>query len=86
MNWTAAVAIQRASPTSFKVNRPSLWLLRHNPTGIWLFISRLVKPDEVQDEFELSPRNLPHPTSDDITSSSSVLTKSIFLLLLILIH
>ena len=30
----------------FKVDRPFLFMLRHNPTGIWLSIGRLVKPEE----------------------------------------
>ena len=30
----------------FKVDRPFLFMLRHNPTGIWLSIGRLVKPEK----------------------------------------
>ena len=30
----------------FKVDRPFLFMLRHNPTGIRLSIGRLVKPED----------------------------------------
>lgn len=31
----------------FVADHPCLWLLRHNPTGMWLFVGRLARPADI---------------------------------------
>ena len=42
----------------FVADHPCLWLLRHNPTNMWLFIGRLSQPT-------LSPVELINPAGRD---------------------
>ena len=32
----------------FVADHPCLWALRHNPSGLWLFLGRLSQPDPFQ--------------------------------------
>lgn len=70
---------------NFKVDRPSLWLLRHNPTGLWLFIGRLMQPgsDETVHTRSNLPTTPPPEQSTPDVRSSTIVSKSAFYLYLV---
>lgn len=40
-----SLQIEEEVAEPFIANRPCLWLLKHNPSGLWLFFGRLSRPD-----------------------------------------
>lgn len=40
-----SLQIEEEVAEPFIADRPCLWLLKHNPSGLWLFFGRLSRPD-----------------------------------------
>lgn len=50
-----SLIVDEEEPEPFIADHPCLWLLRHNPTNMWLFVGRLVQPSLSPVEFDISP-------------------------------
>ena len=51
-----SLALDDEVETPFIANHPCLWMLRHNPSGLWLFVGRLSQP-AASDTFEFPVRD-----------------------------